>query len=141
MIVQLLTWRPMKALCLSDWWMYRHGSASLGAMGEYGLSADEAMRWINSITFYNERVHNILDQSNGDLASVPMREVKPEDYCVVKIDIENAEWDVVPHLEATGAINRIDELFIEVHFHHKMLESHNWTPYSITLIASRKRGR
>jgi len=39
--------------------------------------------------------------------------VREEDYVVVKMDIEGAEFKVVPHLIATGATRLIDEFFLE----------------------------
>jgi hypothetical protein len=94
---------------------------------EYNLSLAEATRWVKSITFYNEYVHVKPNGSNADLAHVLLTHVKREDYCVVKIDIEGGEWDLLPHLEQTGAMNLIDELFVEFHFHHEMLAAYGWT--------------
>lgn len=38
-----------------------------------------------------------------------------KDYVVLKLDIEGAEYNVIPHLIAGGAIELITELFIEWH--------------------------
>ncbi len=40
-----------------------------------------------------------------------------DDYIVVKLDIEGAEYEVVESILNTGAIEMIDELFIEWHDH------------------------
>ena len=42
--------------------------------------------------------------------------VKQEDYVLVKMDIEGAEYDVLQLLIATNTICLIDELFVEIHF-------------------------
>ena len=43
------------------------------------------------------------------------RTVRPDDFVVVKMDIEGAEYDVVPHLLREKVADLIDELFLEVH--------------------------
>jgi hypothetical protein len=98
------------------------------AAAEYNLTLDEAKKWLDSITFFNAKIHTTPDQSPGDLAYTLLTNVKPEDYCVVKIDIEGGEWDLVPHLDETGALELIDELFVEFHFHHPMLYPNGWGP-------------
>jgi FkbM family methyltransferase len=40
-----------------------------------------------------------------------------EDYIVVKLDVEGSEYAIVQDLFDTGAINKIDELFLEWHDH------------------------
>jgi len=40
-----------------------------------------------------------------------------DDYLVVKLDIEGAEYEVIESIIESGAINKIDELFIEWHDH------------------------
>lgn len=39
------------------------------------------------------------------------------DYIVVKLDIEGAEYEVIEHILNSGAINMVNELFIEWHDH------------------------
>merc|ERR1712232_1169940 len=39
----------------------------------------------------------------------------PEDFVVVEMDIEGAEWDILPCLAASPAAGLIDELLVEVH--------------------------
>ncbi|CAI5520650.1 unnamed protein product [Closterium sp. Naga37s-1] len=51
-----------------------------------------------------------------------------EDTVMVKMDIEGAEWAVlhewlaIPHMPAI-----VDELFVEVHYHHPSMEGLTWT--------------
>jgi len=42
-------------------------------------------------------------------------ETIPEDYVIVKMDIEGAEWDVVPCLAGSSEASLIDRLFLEEH--------------------------
>ena len=50
-----------------------------------------------------------------DLAEFLQRQVVAADYVVIKMDIEGAEYDLVPHLLSTGASRLIDELLVECH--------------------------
>ncbi|CAI5507322.1 unnamed protein product [Closterium sp. Naga37s-1] len=51
-----------------------------------------------------------------------------DDTVIVKMDIEGAEWAVlhewlaIPHMPAI-----VDELFVEVHYHHPSMEGLTWT--------------
>ncbi|CAI5976957.1 unnamed protein product [Closterium sp. NIES-64] len=52
-----------------------------------------------------------------------------DDTVIVKMDIEGAEWAVlhgwlaIPHMPAI-----VDELFVEVHYHHPSMHAFTWTP-------------
>jgi len=50
-----------------------------------------------------------------DLADFLKRRLREEDYVVLKMDVEGAEYEIVPHLLATGTTSLIDEFFVEVH--------------------------
>ena len=50
-----------------------------------------------------------------DVADFLKRTVAEDDFVVVKMDIEGAEYDVIPHLIAAGAAPLIDDMFVEVH--------------------------
>jgi len=39
------------------------------------------------------------------------------DYIILKMDIEGAEYQVLPHMIATGAINYVNKAYIEFHSH------------------------
>merc|ERR1719203_2064383 len=39
----------------------------------------------------------------------------PDDYVIVKMDIEGAEWDILPCLAEDPIAQRIDRLFLEQH--------------------------
>ena len=62
--------------------------------------------------------HNLVQDGTRpaiDIADWLRRTVRPDDFVVVKMDIEGAEYDVVPHLLREKVANLIDELFLEVH--------------------------
>ena len=62
--------------------------------------------------------HNLVQDGTRpaiDIADWLRRTVRPDDFVVVKMDIEGAEYDVVPHLLREKVADLIDELFLEVH--------------------------
>lgn len=50
-----------------------------------------------------------------DLADFLKRRAAADDFVLIKMDIEGAEYVVVPHLIATGAACLIDEVYLECH--------------------------
>lgn len=46
-----------------------------------------------------------------------LNQFSDDDYIIVKLDIEGAEYNVVADLLSTGVINKINELYIEWHDH------------------------
>jgi len=44
-----------------------------------------------------------------------LRNVDPSDFVVIKMDIEGAEYNVIPHMLDNGVFNLIDEIFLEGH--------------------------
>ena len=62
--------------------------------------------------------HNLVQDGTRpaiDIADWMRRTVRPDDFVVVKMDIEGAEYDVVPHLLREKVADLIDELFLEIH--------------------------
>ena len=50
-----------------------------------------------------------------DIAGLLQRRCKVEDFVVVKLDVEGAEWDIIPHLINKGVLPLIDDFFVEMH--------------------------
>ena len=50
-----------------------------------------------------------------DIADFIQRNFKPQDFVVVKMDIEGSEYRVVPHLINSKAAHLVDEIFVECH--------------------------
>ena len=51
-----------------------------------------------------------------DIAQYLQDHFTVDDFVVVKMDIEGAEFKIIPHLVKTGAIALIDEIFLECHY-------------------------
>jgi FkbM family methyltransferase len=51
-----------------------------------------------------------------DLGGWIMRTFKPEDYIILRMDIEGAEYHVLPQMIETGAIKYVKELYYEPHW-------------------------
>ncbi len=58
---------------------------------------------------YNQRVECV------DFSKWITKHCSPDDYIVCKLNIEGAEYKVIEHLVETGAINHINELYVEWH--------------------------
>lgn len=91
----------------------------------------EAMRMVNSVAFHNARVGIVDDVTSGpthhvDAARFLRDELRitADDFVVVKIDIEGAEWTVIPRLREAGLLPLIDELMVEAHYKHN--EMRGW---------------
>jgi hypothetical protein len=56
-----------------------------------------------------------VDLAAVDIAKFLMRNFSPRDFVVVKMDIEGAEYDIVPHMAKYGASSVIDYLLVEWH--------------------------
>jgi len=50
-----------------------------------------------------------------DLADFLRRRVAEQDFLVLKMDVEGAEYTLVPYLIAQGVTHLIDEMFVELH--------------------------
>ena len=66
-----------------------------------------------------------------DLSRFILANFRDTDYVVLKLDVEGAEYSILPHLISTGAIDRLSELFVEFHwercgvdveFHRRLVE-------------------
>ncbi|TPX72810.1 hypothetical protein SpCBS45565_g00112 [Spizellomyces sp. 'palustris'] len=55
-----------------------------------------------------------------------IKNFRKEDYVVVKMDIEGAEYEVLPHLVETGAYKLIDVLLVEWHPRHPAFKEADW---------------
>jgi len=62
-----------------------------------------------------KQAKHVVQVQTLDVADLLHRRVTPRDYMVVKMDIEGAEYEVVPHLISAGVAPLIDEMFLEVH--------------------------
>ncbi|CAI5941798.1 unnamed protein product [Closterium sp. NIES-65] len=55
-------------------------------------------------------------------------QLKEEDSVVVKMDIEGYEWEILQHWISNPCMAAIvDELFVEVHYHHPSMTEFMWT--------------
>ena len=58
---------------------------------------------------------DFLDIKQIDIADFINSNYSIEDFIVLKIDIEGSEYDVLPHLKKTKAIEKIDIIFLDLH--------------------------
>lgn len=71
-------------------------------------------------TIYRDSTEK-LDEENAvevevvDFTEFIRKNFEPDDYVIVKLDVEGAEYDIIPKLMESGVINFLDELYIEWH--------------------------
>ena len=70
-------------------------------------------KFLKPDTVFDYQSHN--QRYTIDFVDYLLRNVKESDFVVVKMDIEGAEYDIVPDLIARNATYLVDEMFMEVH--------------------------
>ncbi|KAJ3062544.1 hypothetical protein HDU98_001570 [Podochytrium sp. JEL0797] len=73
--------------------------------------------WGSSISLAHPDVEEAgrKDMLAVDIGRFIMMNFVPSDFVVVKMDIEGAEYDIIPHLLETGAYVNIDYMYVEYH--------------------------
>ena len=82
---------------------------SIDRWGDLGCTVDKSKR--EKLDLDHPLSVNAIDFSEFLLS------FDKDDYIVVKLDIEGAEYAVIDYIIQTGAIKMIDELFVEWHDH------------------------
>jgi len=88
-------------------------------MMEFFVNPKNVLSQGNSLI--KEKLSGHLDKQNPikvetiDLNEWILNNFNKEDYIILKIDIEGAEYEVIPHLIGGGSLNYINELSVEYH--------------------------
>jgi len=64
----------------------------------------------------------------------------PEDNVLLKMDVEGAEWDIVPCLASSTAVPLVDHFFVETHNQSWSLTGTPRTVYEASLASMKKQG-
>lgn len=70
---------------------------------------------INSTKTTNVNTDNYTEVECIDLSNFIINNFNKQDYIILKVDIEGAEYQLLEHLITTQAIEYIDDLFVEFH--------------------------
>lgn len=90
---------------------------SIDQWGDLGCTLDPSKR--EKLDFSNPKKVKTIKFSDF------VNQFEDDDYIVIKLDIEGAEYNVVEDLIQTGVIKKVNELFIEWHDHFFTKNSHN----------------
>ena len=73
-------------------------------------------------TLYEKRVDVVTTEKSVDIVDFIVNQLflQPKDMVVMKMDTEGEEWNVLKHMEKHNVFPLIDELMIEVHYHHHL---------------------
>lgn len=93
-------------------------------------SEEAAQRFLDTIHYEYKRADLTDSDSSRDIAKFIQSTSSPEDFVVLKMDIEGGEWALLPHLIKQGVLpSYVDELFVELHFAHPRLASWGWNKF------------
>jgi FkbM family methyltransferase len=84
---------------------------------KFYISAD---KWGDLGSTLKPEKKEVLDKLNPiEVKCVDISEVlnsfNDEDYIILKLDVEGAEYDILNHIIDNGGINKINELYVEFH--------------------------
>ena len=82
--------------------------------GDQNLSALGSKFNLKQFGNPKQRKH-VVQVPTIDISEFLLRRVREDDYVVLKMDVEGAEFQLIPHLISTGATSLIDEIYVEVH--------------------------
>ena len=75
---------------------------------------------------YHPRSGKRITVSTVDMNEWMEAHVHPDDYCVLKVDIEGAEYELLRHLIIGGSMKLVDELYVEFHEPYTHKSSLQW---------------
>lgn len=101
-----------------------------------GSSLEKARADIMKVRKPNYFPLEVIEVATIDLNNFILTNFKSEDYVVLKLDIEGAEYKVLPHLIEHGGINLVKELYIE--WHDTRVGIPESTNYELTSILASK---
>ena len=110
-----------------------HNEESVSGSGSEASSSSSSSSSSGSSSTSGSDDDVITEVGALDFAKHLQEVVKPEDFVVLKIDVENAEFRVLQKLVDTGAIKLVDEIFIECHGEltreaYKLAKIVKWVP-------------
>lgn len=85
---------------------------------------------------HHPRSGNRISVTTIDVNNWMLHHVNMFDYCILKVDIEGAEYELLRHLMAGGALALVDELYVEFHPPYTHKASLEWLAeaYSFKVI-------
>ena len=88
-----------------------------------------------SVVLIESTVGTKNTSSSVDIADFMLNAIKLQlqDMVVMKMDIEGAEWQVLKHLEDSNVLDLVDELLVEMHYHHPAMAGMGWDQFPKTL--------
>lgn len=95
-----------------------------------------------SSSLIKEKITGNLDIKNPiivqaiDLAEWIKTNYSPEDYIILKLDVEGVEYDILPHLIETKTLHYINELYGEIHLPRRIKKPHGSDIQLINLLAN-----
>jgi len=100
------------------------------------LRTPQVLDWMTKrIKQYSTFVADVDNETSVNITRFIKEELKltSQDTVVVKMDIEGAEWPILQRwLNDPEMAQIVDELFVEVHYHHRSMLDYGWGHFSRT---------
>lgn len=79
--------------------------------------------------FYTKAISTSGGDNTIDAVKFLKETVTKDDFVILKMDIENYEWDVLDAMERAGVMELIDEFFVELHFANPKMSRYGWDAF------------
>lgn len=104
---------PYAAWIRNESLMFGANPENRAAEGEIGMGRIQSLSSFDGGTMAGKQFKKV---QGFDFADWLISSVTADDFVVMKMDVEGAEFDLLPRMMETGAICLVDELFLECHY-------------------------
>ena len=82
----------------------------------------------STLIFHNKLIGKSNTANSVDIVDFMRNQLQLQasDMVVMKMDIEDGEWELLKYMEKSDVMYLIDELFVELHFHHPKMRGFKW---------------
>jgi FkbM family methyltransferase len=94
---------------------YKKAAWTTDGTVKFYLGSNSFASTINSSKITNIKQDRYIDVECLDISKFIVSNFKKDDYIILKIDIEGAEYDLLNHMLSTNCLEYIDDLFVEFH--------------------------
>ena len=84
---------------------------------KFYISREDSLGSSTNKNKWNVNKNNYVIVESIDLSKWIKENFNKNDFIVLKMDIEGAEYEVVPHMLKTGVISYINKFYLEGHYH------------------------
>ena len=94
---------------------YKNAAWTTDGIVKFYLGSNSFASTLNSSKITNIKQNRYIDVECLDISKFIVNNFKKDDYIILKIDIEGAEYDLLNYMLSTGCLDYINDLFVEFH--------------------------